>query len=81
MTCHFYPHSSSIPDGFIVTEDGDHWIAAGDWLRQYSAAGDLIERYPVEGGNLNVTQYGNDLYQTANTAIWRTIVGHLPDVD
>lgn len=70
-----------IPDGFIVTEDGDLWVAAGDGLRRYSADGEFIELYPVEGGIFNVTQHGNELFLTADTAIWRTVVDHLPDED
>jgi gluconolactonase len=70
-----------IPDGFIVTEDGNLWVAAGDGLRQYAANGELIEHYPVEGGVFNVTRHGDDLYHTANTAIWRTDVEHLIDDD
>lgn len=62
-----------IPDGLITTaEDGHLWVAAGDGLRRYTPAGELVELFPVPKGVFNVTRYGDALYSTADTAIWRT---------
>ncbi len=62
-----------IPDGLTTTaEDGHLWVGAGDGLRRYTPDGDLVELFPVAGGVFNVTRYGDAMYSTADTAIWRT---------
>ena len=62
-----------IPDGFIVTPpDGDLWVCAGDGLRHYRSDGTLKARYQTGGPVFDVTRHGNDIYSTADTAIWRT---------
>jgi len=62
-----------IPDGFIIVEpSGEIWVAAGDGVRRHAADGAFIELFPIEGGAYNLTQYGDTVYSTANTAIWQT---------
>jgi gluconolactonase len=62
-----------IPDGIIVVEpSGEIWVAAGDGVRRYTADGAFVELFPIEGGAFNLTQYGDVVYSTANTAIWQT---------
>ncbi len=61
-----------VPDGFIVTAPaGDFWVGAGDGLRHYRADGAFKALYPVGGPVFNVTQHGNIIYSTADTAIWQ----------
>ncbi|MEO1058900.1 MAG: SMP-30/gluconolactonase/LRE family protein [Actinomycetota bacterium] len=64
-----------IPDGLTVTaEDGHLWVGAGDGLRRYTPDGDLVELFPVGGGVFNVTRFGDSMYSTADTAIWKTAI-------
>jgi len=69
-----------IPDGFIVTAPaGDIWVGAGDGLRHYGADGALKAVHDSAGPVFNLTQHGNAIYSTADTAVWRTDT--LPDGD
>lgn len=64
-----------IPDGFIVTEDGDLWVGAGDGVRRYTADGTFVELLPIpETGAVNLTRDGERLYITADTAIWTAAI-------
>ncbi len=64
-----------IPDGFIVTPNGELFVAAGDGVRHYSAGGDLLGVMEIPNGAVNLTRHGNILHVTADTAIYRAVIG------